>query len=90
LVSDQSLHDTPTSQTSDKSDANAVGCQDSLRGINRTYVELRYAQVVNLNLKMSYGFRERRIYVVLSVPTNTAAPALNSTKQRPVQMPYTA
>ena len=28
----------------DKSDANVVGCQDSWRGINRTYVEMRTDQ----------------------------------------------
>jgi len=39
---------------------------------------------------MSYGFTERRIYVVSSVPTSTAGPSLNLTKQRPFGMLHKA
>jgi hypothetical protein len=33
-----------------------LGCQNSWRGINRTYVKVRNAQAVNLNSKMSCDF----------------------------------
>ena len=40
---------------------NGVGCQDSGRGINRTYIELRCIQAGNSNLKMNVASENKAI-----------------------------
>jgi len=51
--------------------------------MNRTYVELRTAQAVHFNLKMSCGLTEQSVYIVPSVLTSTVVLLLIFTKQRP-------
>ena len=48
-----------------EADKNVIGCQDSWRGINRTYVELRTTQAVNLNLKLNAISENKAIYGVI-------------------------
>jgi len=61
---------------------NGVRCQDNWSGIKRTEEELCTSEAVNLNLKMSWSFREQSIYVVSSVPRSMIVCSQNFSKRR--------